>query len=229
MTASLADLTWPEADVGRSAGALLVVPIGATEQHGPHLPLSTDTDIAIALARRVAAQMPDVVVAPAVAYGASGEHEGFAGTLSIGPEAVELVLLELGRSACATFQRLVFVSAHGGNAEPVARATGRLRDEGRAVLAWSPRFDGDAHAGRVETSLMLALHPDRVHRHHAVTGNAAPLRDLWPALRADGVRAVSASGVLGDPAGASAVEGRRLLDAAADELVATVRDWVGSG
>jgi mycofactocin precursor peptide peptidase len=225
MTASLADLTWPEADRCHCDGALLVVPVGATEQHGPHLPLSTDTDIAIALALRLAAQMPDAVIAPAVAYGASGEHESFAGTLSIGRKATEHLLVELGRSACASFERVVFVSTHGGNAEPVARATERLQDEGLAVLAWSPRFDGDAHAGRVETSLMLALGPDRVRRHDNVTGNAAPMHELWPALRSHGVRAVSATGVLGDPAGASSAEGQRLLDAAADDLVATVKAW----
>jgi creatinine amidohydrolase len=190
------------------------------------LPLSTDTDIAVALAGLLAARLPDLVVAPPVAYGASGEHAAFAGTVSIGREATELLLVELGRSACATFQGVVLVSTHGGNTKPVANATQLLRDEGRTVLSWSPNFGGDAHAGWVETSVMLALHPDRVRDHDRVTGNAAPLEELEPALRSDGVRAVSATGVLGDPAGASASEGRRLLNAAADDLFATVRDWI---
>ena len=220
--ASLADRTWPEAE---GSAELLVVPVGATEQHGPHLPLSTDTDIAIALAARLAARVPGAVIAPAVAYGASGEHQDFAGTLSIGREATEQLLVELGRSASATFDRIVFVSTHGGNAEAVAAAVDRLRAEGRTVLAWSPWFDGDAHAGRVETSLMLALDADRVREHRAVSGNAAPLTELWPTLRAEGVRAVTASGVLGDPARASAADGRRLLDAAADDLLAMVQAW----
>ena len=123
----------------------------------------------------------------------------------------------------------MLVSSHGGNAEPVARATQRLRHEGRAVMSWGPRFGGDAHAGRAETSIMLALDPARVRRSDAVAGNTALLTELWPVLRSAGVRAVSANGVLGDPAGASAAEGRRLLDAAAGDLVAAVRGWVADG
>ena len=159
----LAGLTWPDvAEV--AASSLLVVPLGSTEQHGPHLPLSTDTDVAVALPARLAADRDDVVVAPAVPYGSSGEHAGFAGTLSIGAAALELVVLELVRSADA-FAGVVLVSGHGGNAAPVAAAVRTLRDEGRRVLAWSPRVEGgDAHAGRTETSLLLALSPASVRR-----------------------------------------------------------------
>lgn len=88
MTGALADATWPEAE-RRAAGAVLAVPVGSTEQHGPHLPLSTDTDIAVALVERLARRRRGVVAAPALAYGSSGEHAGFAGTLSIGREALE--------------------------------------------------------------------------------------------------------------------------------------------
>jgi len=221
VSVALADLVWPQAE--RVRAGVLVVPIGATEQHGPHLPLSTDTDIAVALAERLADALgAGAVVAPALAYGSSGEHAGFAGTVSIGREAVEHVLVELGRSASETFARVVLVSAHGGNAEPVARAVERLRAEGRDAIALSPGFGGDAHAGRTETSVMLALCPERV-RPAAEAGATAPLADLWPALRERGVRAVSANGVLGDPAGASADEGRRLLETATAELAAAVR------
>ncbi len=134
----LADLTWPEAARLAASGALLAVPVGSTEQHGPHLPLSTDTDIAVALAVRLAARRPGVVVAPPVSYGSSGEHAGFAGTLSIGQAAVELVLTELGRSAAETFGHLLFVCAHGGNAAPARQAVARLRAESRDVLLWIP-------------------------------------------------------------------------------------------
>lgn len=212
-------MTWAQA----AGPALLVVPVGSTEQHGHHLPLSTDTDIAVGLARRLGQEPaggspPDAVVAPALNYGASGEHQDFPGTLSIGHAALEEVVVELGRSATATFERIVLISTHGGNAEPVARAVGRLRHERRRVLAWSPAWLGDAHAGRVETSVMLALHPERVRLDRAAAGNRAPVSDLWPALRREGVRAVSPNGVLGDPGGASAQEGRRLLAEAARQL-----------
>jgi creatinine amidohydrolase len=202
------------------------VPVGSTEQHGPHLPLSTDTDVAVALAQALARRRDDVLVAPPVPYGSSGEHDGFPGTLSIGPAATELLLVELGRSASATARRLLLVSAHGGNAEPVARAVRRLRDEGRDVLAWSPRWRGDAHAGRTETSVQLALDAARVRTAQAAAGTTGDLGTLMPVLRRDGVRAVSPNGVLGDPAGASADEGHRLVATAIEDLVDAVERWL---
>src|SRR5690242_12830884 len=133
----------------------LLIPLGATEQHGPHLPLNTDTLIASGVAEAVAAGRSDVVVAPTLPYGSSGEHSGFPGTLSIGQSALETTLVELVRSADA-FRDVTLVSWHGGNADPVARAVSRLRGEGRPVQRWEPHVDGgDAHAGWVETALML--------------------------------------------------------------------------
>jgi mycofactocin system creatininase family protein len=224
MGLGLADLAWP--DAARAApGAVLAVPIGATEQHGPHLPLSTDTDIAVALVTGLAAARRDVVAAPAVAYGSSGEHAGFDGSLSIGREAVELVLIELVRSASGTFRRVALVCAHGGNEVPLRRAEQRLRGEGREVRAWLPGWSGDAHAGRLETSLMLAIAPERVLLENAAAGVDAPLGELMPRLRRGGVRAVSPNGVLGDPAGASAAEGRALLAAELARLARAIDEW----
>jgi creatinine amidohydrolase len=254
--ARLADATWPEVEA--EAPTTLLIPLGATEQHGPHLPLGTDSTIAVALAEAAAARTPGAVVAPVVPYGSSGEHQDFAGTLSIGAACTELVLVELGRSATETFDRLLFVNAHGGNAAPLAAAVERLREEGRDARAWSPRFGGDAHAGRTETSLMLALdeppergrpnvrppergrpnvrEPDQrttavegpdqrttaVRVGLAEVGNGAPLGELIGRLRDEGVRAVSPNGVLGDPTGASAEEGRALLAAAVADLCAAL-------
>ncbi|MDP9434422.1 MAG: mycofactocin biosynthesis peptidyl-dipeptidase MftE, partial [Actinomycetota bacterium] len=154
---------------------MLVVPLGATEQHGPHLPLSTDTDVAVALAQRLGSRRGEIDVAPAVPYGASGEHAGFAGTLSVGQAALELLLVELVRSATGTWTRVLLLSAHGGNADPVRRAVGLLRAESRDVRAWSPSWPGDAHAGRTETSVQLALSPGRVALHAAAAGAPVPL------------------------------------------------------
>lgn len=212
--------TWTEVDAV-AADRVLVVPLGATEQHGPHLPLSTDTDVTVAVAQRAAAARPGIAVAPALPYGASGEHAGFAGTLSIGQDALELVLVELVRSADA-FAGVVLASGHGGNAGPVARAVATLRGEGRRVAAWSPRGYVDAHAGRSETSLLLALDAGAVRVDAAAPGDARPIAELLPALRAGGVRAVAPNGVLGDPAGASAEEGEALLAALVDDLLGAV-------
>lgn len=222
----LADLTWPEVAVLASS-ATLVVPVGSTEQHGPHLPFSTDTDIAVALGERLAECRGGVVLAPAVPYGSSGEHAGFPGTLSIGQEATELLVLELGRSACATFPRVLLVSAHGGNAAPVARALARLQHEGRDVVMFAPRWDGELHAGHTETSLQFVIDPDRVHCDRVEVGNVQPLHEIEAALRTSGVRAVSGNGVLGDPRGASVADGIALLDRLTADLVAYYDAWLG--
>jgi creatinine amidohydrolase len=224
---SLAELAWPDVRERAGAGAVLAVPLGATEQHGPHLPLSTDTDVALALCARLDEARADILVAPAIGYGSSGEHAGFAGTLSIGQQALELVVLELGRSAFDTFAHVLFVSAHGGNAEPVGRAVARLRAESRDAVVFMPRWDGEPHAGRAETSMLLALQPHTVHPERIEAGNTAPLAQLLPQLRAGGLRSVTANGVLGDPTGANPDEGAVLLDKLAGELCAAVADWRG--
>jgi creatinine amidohydrolase len=221
----LASLAWP-AVAARASSSILAAPLGSTEQHGPHLPLATDTSIAVELAARLAAARDDVLVAPPMAFGSSGEHAGFAGTLSIGLAAVEMVLVELVRSADA-FRGVVIVSGHGGNAAAVDAAVRRLRGEGRAVVAWSYKVPGgDAHAGRTETSLMLAIDPGSVDLSLAAAGSRQPLASLMGALRRSGVAAVSPNGVLGDPAGATADEGAALLSTFTDSLVARVaEEW----
>lgn len=222
----LAGLTWTEV-AARAAGSVLAVPVGSTEQHGPHLPLSTDTDIATELCRRLASVRPGMVVAPPLPYGSSGEHASFAGTLSIGRAALEAVLVELGRSADA-FAGVLFVSAHGGNAAAVRAAVDLLGRESRRVRAWFLPPAGlrpDAHAGRTETSVQLAIHPAAVRRDAAAPGCTAPLRELMPVLARAGVDAVSANGVLGDPSGANAEEGRQILDEWAASIFAQMDGW----
>lgn len=224
-TRRLGECTWPQVGQHAAAGALLAVPLGSTEQHGHHLPASTDTEIALALCERLAAARDDVLVAPPLAYGSSGEHAGFPGTLSIGQTALEMLVVELARSASETFGHVIFVSGHGGNAEPLSRAVALLRSESRDVRAFLPRWEGDPHAGRPETSMLLALAPARVRMEHAVGGDRRPLAEILPQLRAGGVRAVSESGVLGDPAGANPQEGEALLDRLAAQLLADVLAW----
>ncbi|MDN5861181.1 MAG: mycofactocin biosynthesis peptidyl-dipeptidase MftE [Pseudonocardia sp.] len=186
--------------------------MGSIEQHGPHLPLDTDTRVAVAVCRRAFAGMTGVDLAPPLAYGASGEHEGFAGTLSIGHAALRAVLIELGRSASRWADRLLFVNGHGGNLPTIVEAVATLRQEGRDT-AWfgCGVAGGDAHAGHTETSILLALNESLVRRDVAVAGNTASLTELMPVLTAGGVAAASPNGVLGDPAGATAAAGKRAL------------------
>lgn len=206
---------------------LLLVPVGSLEQHGPHLPLETDTAIAEAaterLADRLAEQAVPAWVAPALCYGSSGEHQSFPGTVSIGTEALTHLVVELVRSAATWADRVVLVNAHGGNAEALTDAVAQLTDEGRDV-AWLPcaSEEVDLHAGRTETSLMLHLRPDAVRTELAEAGDTRPLAEILPAMRSGGVAAVSANGVLGDPTGASADEGAEILAAMVEQLVTTV-------
>ncbi len=216
--------TWTDL-ADRADELLLAVPLGSTEQHGPHLPLTTDTTIATALARGLADRRADVVVAPALAYGSSGEHAGFPGTLSIGGPALTAVLVELVRSA-DHFRGVVFVCGHGGNLDALRAAVEQSAHDGRSVLAWWPRLPGgDAHAGRTETSILLALEPSSVRPADAVAGDTRPLADVLPLLREGGVAAVSPNGVLGDPTGANAEDGRALLATMVADLVAAVEAW----
>jgi mycofactocin precursor peptide peptidase len=232
----LSTARWPEVEAGRRR--LLVVPLGSLEQHGAHLPLDTDTRIAAAVAARACQGRPGVALAPPIAIGASGEHADFPGTLSIGSVALSTLLVELGRHACLHWPAMLLVNGHGGNAAAIRDALTLLAAEGRrcrvwhaglrpAILAAEEPLVPDAHAGRVETSIMLALAPDDVRLEAASAGDTRPLRDIMPDLSARGVRRVSPNGVLGDPAGASAAEGERLLGLLVADLSQTVDRLLG--
>src|SRR5215468_10610988 len=117
-------MRWPEVD--GEPRKLLVVPVGSLEQHGPHLPLDTDTRIAVAAAERACAGRPAIGLAPAIAIGASGEHAAFPGTLSIGTEALALLLVELGRHASLHWPAMLLVNGHGGNGPAIAGAIATL-------------------------------------------------------------------------------------------------------
>ncbi|MET9491229.1 mycofactocin biosynthesis peptidyl-dipeptidase MftE [Nocardia sp. NPDC006630] len=221
----LADLRSPEL-ADRMHHLILAVPLGATEQHGPHLPLGTDTVVATELCHRLTARLPDIIAAPPVPYGSSGEHADFPGTLSIGQDALEFLLVELARSA-DRFTGVVFVNGHGGNILPLDTAVGILRAEGRNVLAWSPSGPArDSHAGHTETSVMLRLRPETVALEHARPGNTAPLGGLIDQMRWHGVAAVSPNGVLGDPTTAVAGAGELLLQNWTESLVREVNTWM---
>jgi len=225
----LSELSWPEVP----DGALLLVPVGSCEQHGPHLPLDVDTRIAQFLADALAERLGDAaVVAPPVTVGASGEHAGFPGTLSVGNEVMESVVVELVRSALPVpgsaepFAGVVLVNGHGGNIAALRGATELLGSEGRAVLAWHPQVPGgDSHAGRTETSMLLHLDPGCVRMERAEPGATTRWRELAPEVMAGGLREVAPNGVLGDPTAATAADGAQVFTDLVGALVADVAAW----
>jgi len=207
-----------------AAAPLVLVPLGSIEQHGPHLPLNTDAEIATAVANQVAVGLEerltrDVFVAPTWSYGASGEHQSFPGTTSIGSQALAFSLIELVRSLSTWAGRVVFVNAHGGNCTGLDKAVRQLVDEGHDVAWVACATEAlDAHAGITETSLMLHIAPSTVRLERAEPGNTEPLTDLLERMTVGGVEAVTANGVLGDPTGATAAEGERLLRLIVDDV-----------
>ncbi|WP_148573790.1 mycofactocin biosynthesis peptidyl-dipeptidase MftE [Nocardioides caldifontis] len=216
----LADATWPEV----TGAPLVLVPVGSLEQHGPHLPLDTDATIAVAVAEGAAARL-GALVAPPVVYGSSGEHQSFAGTSSIGTPVLRDLVVELVRSMRTWVGRVVLVNAHGGNLTAIVGAVAQLVHEQHDV-AWVPcaTEEVDLHAGVTETSLMLHLRPGSVRLDRAEAGDTRPLAEILPALVEGGIAAVSANGVLGDPAGATAQRGAELLETMVADTVAAVRD-----
>jgi mycofactocin system creatininase family protein len=214
----LAEMVWTDIDE-----PILVVPVGSCEQHGPHLPLATDTIIATQLADDLAHRRGDVVISPPLTITASGEHQGFPGTLSIGTEAMASVVIELVRSA-EWAAGVVIVNGHGGNVGAMELAADAFEHEGRNALIWWPSLpNGDPHAGHTETSLMLLLAPDLVRFDRATAGPVPAMIDL---IR-HGVKPLSESGVLGDPLGANADDGAAIFAELANHLASSVDRWVG--
>jgi creatinine amidohydrolase len=240
-------MTWPEVAEAVGAGATTVVlPLGATEQHGPHLPLGTDTIRAAALADRLAERLgPGCLVAPPLPFGCSDEHSGFPGLLGLGHETLAHVVLDLARRLTGWgIRRLVVLSAHGGNGEALGLAVALLRRElpdlevrtkghletvSPALLEVArrdgiPANDVGLHAGEGETSEMLNLRPGLVRLDYCAPGFTGDMEAVLGKLRGAGLRPVTDNGVLGDPTRAEAGRGARYLDAAAEEIAALARD-----
>ncbi len=236
---SLAEMSWPELEARIAAGArTAIVPLGAIEQHGPHLPFATDAWIADALAERVCARLPGSIRIPALALGCSEEHAEFPGTLSLAPDTLRALLVDLLRSlGRAGFERALVFSAHGGN-DAWLRAWGPELAAGSAPLALAicadlgakselferlaacagvaPEASGH-HAGELETSILLALAPAAVKRGELRAGLLAGAGDaqalFYPSLRRN-----APEGTVGDPTQADAQRAPTYLDAWAEWL-----------
>jgi creatinine amidohydrolase len=231
---------------------IALLPIGATEQHGPHLPLSVDSRIAAALVKRAADALPadfPVSVLPMLHFGVSPEHADYPGTLSLAPETMLAVLMDLGRSvAAAGIRKLAFLNAHGGQPQILDIAAQKLRRECRLLVFplnayryWSVERQFGAeeaafgiHGGAAETSIMLAIAGDAVRRE-ALTNFATLAADLakrFRHLRPYGriasfgwqMQDLNPAGAAGNAARADAAKGEALLAEAAQLLSDVLRE-----
>ncbi len=239
----LADRTWPDVATA-DAGPVAFVPLGSTEQHGPHLPLSTDHVIAEGLAR-AAADRTGFVCTPTVNVGVSDHHRHFHGTMWVSPSSFRDYVEDLTRNLTAHgIDRVVFVNAHGGNAQHLQEVGRRLRaDETAFATPWMwdesiPELVDDLfetngpHAGPKETSMLLHLDPETVEPGEFENARDGGLTDLASSGHSrHGARVHydtienSANGAFGDPTDASAEKGERLFEAACDELV-HLAEWL---
>ncbi|WP_227133286.1 creatininase family protein [Halorubellus salinus] len=229
----LADATWT--DVRDADPEVGVVPVGSTEQHGPHAPLGTDAMAAEAVAEAgvEAYEREDddatVALAPTIPVGVAEEHRAFAGTLWVSPDTFRAYVRETAESlASHGVDVVVFVNGHGGNVDALREVTARLTRDGTAAAAaftWFDVVDVDVpmgHGGGRETALLRHVAPHLV-REDRVEQAAAGASDRWGDWVA-GVNvahdtdAFSANGVVGDPRDGDAATGEAMLDDAADAL-----------
>ena len=207
---------------------IVILALGSWEQHGPHLPLDTDTviiDTVVATAlMKLNSDSENFLVAPTLTITASDEHDGFAGTLSTGTEALAQSVISICRSAHWA-RGICIVNGHGGNHDALRAIDSALNYEGITHSLWSlPAYNGsDMHAGHTETSVMMHIAPHAVHVDRLITGNTQSVADLVPAMREGGVRSVSESGVLGDATTATSEHGAQVLDFYAQRLAEHLR------
>ena len=233
------ELTWPEAEALGALGATGLVSLGSLEQHGPHLPLATDSLLAERLAREIAERLAGpVVVTPVVRGGLSTHHLAFPGTVTVPPGAYRaLPVSYLEGLERMGIRKTGLWSWHGGNFgfvreladayEGEAQVAGysdltrffALMAEGAARTGLTAA-ESDAHAGGLETSTMLAEQPGLVRPFDGVEGYTAAEPGWLERIFAEGIRPVSESGVLGDLSGANAQAGEAIFAALADELAA---------
>jgi len=241
----LAETTWTEA--AATEADLVALPVGSTEQHGPHAPLSTDTLSAEAVAAAGAdAYDGKVVVAPALPYGISAEHRHFPGTLWLAPDTFRHTVRDVIESLAGHgWDRVVVVNGHGGNTDALREVAAAVTREGIACTAAFTWFDavdpGDighepdpddmGHAGAVETSVLMHHAPHLV-REERLAEAAEGGSDAWGEWVAGTNLAYDSTeftenGTVGDPTASSAERGAELIEAAGvalADLLAAVAD-----
>lgn len=215
---------------------IVLLPLGSFEQHGPHLPLETDTIIIDSVVKQALSDTridADVfMIAPTIAISASDEHAGFPGTLSTGTEPLVQSVVAICRSASWSLG-VCIINGHGGNIDALARISSALAHEKITFSIWSlPSYDGaDMHAGHTETSVMLHIAPDKVRTDRIERGTVGVASELIAQMRASGVAGVSDNGVLGDPTTATKEHGIAVMNlystSLASHLASLSNDWRG--
>lgn len=216
-------------DEAERGARLAVLPVGSFEQHGDHLPLTTDTIIACVIAHHLAATYQVLVLSP-ITMSCSHEHEAFAGTVSLSSETLTAVIDDVRSSlARSDIQHLVLVNGHGGN-YVLSNICQEANVQGRRVALFPGREDirvarkcagmetrahEDMHAGEWETSILLHTYPDVVRSSYAQNDHAASYR---PHLLTTGMQAYTQNGIIGRPSAASAAKGKVALDSLVDSF-----------
>ncbi|GAA4175295.1 creatininase family protein [Gryllotalpicola koreensis] len=229
---------WTDVAAHLRGTPIAILPFGALEQHGPQLPLGTDTATATEVARRLAERL-DAVLLPPIHYGDTWNNAGYPGTLSLSPATVTAIAVDLGRALADSGAELfVVVNGDWGNRNPLAAAMRTLAVEGRlrAIALDYPGMDaaieavresrgaapGLNHAEEAETSIMLAIDPDAVH-----PDRFAPSYPVFPSdfgTRPMQLHPFSESGVFGDPSRATAAKGERILAETVEASLAVLAD-----
>jgi creatinine amidohydrolase len=247
---NFAYLTWKQVDALSRDSTLLVLPTAAIEQHGPHLPLATDTLINSILLGAAMAKLPkevQVYALPAICYGKSNEHVGFPGTLSVSASTFMAVVRDLGASLAASgFKKVVLYNTHGGNSSLVDVMARDLRAEfglrvfslfGSAGAAFTGLNDQERaygfHAGEIETSFLLSAIPELVHTDQYTVNYIADITrpELLRPENASATfawltRDIAPSGVMGDPNPSSAEKGTLWIEEASTKLAAALEAMV---
>lgn len=228
--------SWPDIEAAIRRDAIAVLAIGAAEQHGAHLPLTTDTVLAHGVAGRIADAL-NAILLPPITYGDAWNNEAFTGTLSLSPDTLRSVIADIGLGVLRMGAKaLVIVNGHFGNREPIALAARRLSGDGLPVMYLDypsmevlaghvceskPAAPGFYHADEVETSMMLVFAPDTVDM-----SRAEPEYPDFPetfGMEPMQLRQFNATGVFGDPRPSTVKKGEALIAGIVEESVRLIK------